>query len=127
MPAPFAQVITFFHTADLAATADFYERVLGLPLALDQGACRIYRASPDGYIGFCQHLTPPAQPESAILTLVTPDVDGWAARLTEQGVALEKPPQFNPRFNIYHCFLRDPNHLLIEIQRFEDPRWEAGG
>jgi hypothetical protein len=25
--------------------------------------------------------------------------------------------------NIYHCFLRDPNGYLIEIQRFLDPAW----
>ena len=127
MAAPFSQAITFFYTADLAATADFYERVLGLPLALDQGACRIYRASPGGYVGFCQHLNPPAQPNAAILTLVTIDVDGWAARLVEKGIVFEKPPMLNPKFNIYHCFLRDPNGLLIEIQRFEDPRWQEDG
>ena len=124
MEAPFPQTIAFFYTADLAATAHFYEQVLGLPLALDQGACRIYRVSPGGFVGFCQHLNPPPASDGAILTLITPDVDGWAARLAQKGVVFEKPPQLNPRFKIYHCFLRDPNGLLIEIQRFEDPRWK---
>lgn len=126
MDAPFSQTITFFYTADLERTAEFYERVLGLPLALDQGACRIYRASPGGLVGFCRHLNPPAQPGGAILTLVTADVDGWAARLVRQGVALEKPPALNEKFKIYHCFVRDPNGLLVEIQRFEDEGWREG-
>jgi len=25
----------------------------------------------------------------------------------------------------FYCFLRDPNGYLIEIQRFEDPRWTS--
>ena len=58
-----------------------------------------------------------------IVTLVTEDVDGWAAQLREAGVLFEKEPAFNPEFRIYHCFLRDPNGYLVEIQRFEDERW----
>ena len=38
---PIAQHITFLDTRDLARTADFYERILGLRLARDQGTCRI--------------------------------------------------------------------------------------
>jgi len=64
MASPFDQQVTFLYTGDLAATADFCETTLGLPLALDRGGCRIY-----------------------------------------------------------HCFLRDPNGYLLEIQRFLDPAW----
>jgi catechol 2,3-dioxygenase-like lactoylglutathione lyase family enzyme len=32
--------VTFCFTGDLDRTAEFYEQVLGLPLALDQGRCR---------------------------------------------------------------------------------------
>ncbi|HRQ39548.1 MAG TPA: hypothetical protein PLD25_16700 [Chloroflexota bacterium] len=35
------QQVTFLVTTDLAATAVFYETILQLPLALDQGVCRI--------------------------------------------------------------------------------------
>ncbi len=47
------QQITFLDTRDLARTADFYERILGLRLARDQGSCRIYHAlvrDPNGYL-----------------------------------------------------------------------------
>jgi catechol 2,3-dioxygenase-like lactoylglutathione lyase family enzyme len=118
--------ITFCHTDRLEVTARFYEQTLGLPLALDQGACRIYRVADGGYLGFCTHLEAP-RPEGIILTLVTDDVDGWHARLEERGVVFDQPPARNARFNIYHCFLRDPNGYLIEIQRFDDPRWPARG
>ena len=119
--------ITFCSTQDLPGTARFYEGVLDLPLALDQGACRIYRVARGGFLGFCSRAEA-ARPDGVILTLVTEDVDGWHARLAARGVAFEKAPALNPTFKIYHCFFRDPNGYLIEIQRFEDPRWnpEAG-
>ncbi len=118
--------ITFCSTRNLVDTARFYEEVLGLPLALDQGACRIYRVTDRAFLGFCEHLEP-AQTAGIILTLVTDDVDRWHARLAAQGIAFEKAPSSNPQFKIYNCFLRDPNGYLIEIQRFEDPRWNPGG
>jgi catechol 2,3-dioxygenase-like lactoylglutathione lyase family enzyme len=120
---PIDQQITFVYTRDLAASAHFYQEVLGLPLALDQGSCRIYRASRDGYLGICQRPDAPEQPEGIILTLVTQEVDQWYQILSQKGVPFEKPPALNPQYNIYHCFLRDPNGYLIEIQRFLDPAW----
>jgi len=120
------QQVTFLYTHDLEVSAAFYGNVLKLPLALDQGTCRIYRVATGAFLGICQRdgLThDPAAANRVIVTLVTPDVDGWYAYLQEQGVHFEKPPQHNPKFNIYHCFLRDPNGYLIEIQRFLDPAW----
>jgi predicted enzyme related to lactoylglutathione lyase len=116
--------ITFCTTPDLGATARFYEEVLELPLALDQGTCRIYRVAPGGFLGFCAGEVE-SPPEGVILTLVTPDVDGLFRRLQERGVEFEQPPVHNPRYGIYHCFLRDPVGHRLEIQRFEDPRWGA--
>jgi catechol 2,3-dioxygenase-like lactoylglutathione lyase family enzyme len=119
---PFDAQITFCSTNDLDATAAFYEQTLGLTLALDQGACRIYRVADNAYLGFCARDDAP-RPDGVILTVVTDDVDGWHAQLIERGVRFEKPPATNQKFDIYHCFLRDPNGYLIEIQRFDDPRW----
>ncbi len=116
--------ITFCYTRDLEGTARFYEDVLFLPLVLDQGRCRIYRVSNKAYVGFCKKDDAP-RPEGVILTLVTEHVDDWYERLTRRGVVVEKPPAFNPEYNIYHCFLRDPNGYLLEIQRFEDRKWDS--
>ena len=114
--------ITFLNTTDLAGTADFYEEVLGLELALDQGSCRIYAICEGAFIGFCHRKTHP-NPDGVILTLVTHDVDGWYDTLSSRGVHFEEQPSLNIEYQIYHCFLRDPNGYLVEIQRFEDPRW----
>lgn len=116
--------VTFCYTTEFEATTHFYESLLALPLALDQGACRIYRICDRAFIGICRRDKQP-QSDGIILTLVSNDVDGWYTRLKARGVEFEKPPAFNPKFNIYHCFLRDPAGYLIEIQRFDDPDWKA--
>lgn len=115
------QLITFFAVRDLARTADFYERLLGLPLARDQGDCRIYRVNENAFVGFCARAHAPENPPGVILTLVTEAVDAWHARLFAQGVAFDMPPTRNERYRIDHCFLRDPDGYRIEIQRFEEP------
>ena len=119
------QQITFLRTGDLPATAHFYEQVLGLELAVDQGDCRIYRVNATSYIGFCQRSTTPEVPQGVILTLVTQDVDAWYDLLCARDVAFEHPPVENAKYAIYHCFLRDPNGYLIEIQRFLHPFGQA--
>ncbi len=121
---PIDQQITFLYTADLLATAQFYERVLGLELTLDQGSCRIYRTGAESFLGFCQREGVSPQQSTVIFTLVTQEVDAWYEYLLAQGVKFEKPPTLNPDYNIYHCFLRDPNGYLIEIQRFMDADWD---
>jgi catechol 2,3-dioxygenase-like lactoylglutathione lyase family enzyme len=119
---PIESSITFFYTHDLDISIQFYEEVLGLELWLDQGSCRIYRVSSDGYVGLCQSSgtkTPLTDKQSnVIFTLVTQQVDEWFDYLQQRGVVLEKPPTLNEKYNIYHGFLRDPNGYLIEIQRF---------
>ena len=123
--APFAQQVVFLHAAALGPSVAFWEDIIGLPLVLDQGACRIYRVSADSFIGLCSHRGPPADPNSVIVTLVTDDVDAWHSRLVRKGIAFERPPTLNERFNIRHCLLRDPAGYLVEIQQFLDPAWPA--
>lgn len=121
----FTDCITFLYTRDLKTTASFYEDVLGLPLALDQGSCRIYRIDAGAFVGFCQRENAPEKPEGVILTFVTDGVDSWAARLEAAGVELEKEPTLNEQYGIYHIFFHDPNGYLLEIQRFLDPGWRG--
>lgn len=116
------QQVTFLYTAVLPQTTTFYQSILGLPLALDQGTCRIFQVTDTAFLGFCQHLEA-ARPAGVILTLVADDVDGWHDYLVAHNVPIEKPPTLYEKFNIYHCFIRDPNGYLVEIQRFLDPAW----
>ncbi len=121
MELPIHQQITFVMVRDLKATADFYENKVGLTLAVDQGSCRIYRVVGDAYLGFCERPDSVGPTNGVILTLVTPEVDGWYERLAALGVAFDKPPAVHPGYNIYHCFARDPDGYRLEIQRFLDP------
>jgi catechol 2,3-dioxygenase-like lactoylglutathione lyase family enzyme len=119
------QQVTFLYTQDLGKTAVFYEEVLELQLVLGQGSCRIYRVSGDSFLGFCQREEAPVDPQGVIVTLATGEVDAWYRYLSAKDVEFEKSPAFNPAYNIYHCFLRDPNGYLLEIQQFLDPTWPA--
>jgi len=47
----FDQFVTFLYTRDLERSAAFYGELLGLPLVLDQGGCRIFRVARDGFLG----------------------------------------------------------------------------
>ena len=117
------QQVTFLYTHNLAETSHFYENVIGLPLTLDQGSCRIYQVSADGFLGFCERGPALEPPQNIIFTIVTSRVDAWYEYLLAQGVKFDKPPSLNSDYNIYHCFLRDPNGYLLEIQQFLDPAW----
>lgn len=119
---PIAQQITFLETRDLARTADFYERLLGLRLARDQGRCRIYHVSGNAYLGFCERAdAAPAPPAGLTFTLVADDVDEWCRHLAANGVEVVKEPGDTPPYRIYNAFVRDPNGYLVEIQRFWEP------
>ncbi len=110
--------ISFFYTNNLLATASFYEGLLGFTLARDQDDCHIYQINPYAYIGFCQREI--VNTTGIIICFVTDAVDAWYHHLLAQGVVFEKAPAINTTYNIYHCFLRDPNGYLVEIQRFLD-------
>lgn len=117
------QQVTFLYTRDLPKTAVFYEQVMGLKLVLDQGGCKIYEVSSTGFLGFCQREEAPQKPQGIVFTFVSAAVDEWYEFLVDRGVTFEKPPAKNDEYNIYHCFLRDPNGYLLEIQEFLDPAW----
>ena len=123
---PIDQQVTWVYTADLPGTAPFYADILGLELVLDQGQCRIFRAGADSFIGVC-HARPGrhVEPKGVVFTFVTPDVDGWHARLKAKGVASLEEPQRSEACNVYAFFVRDPNGYLLEFQQFLDPAWPA--
>ena len=121
-PTLFDQQVVFLPASDLERSDRFYRELLGLPLVLDQGVCRIYRTGPQAFLGVCEHLT--AEPVAGVIvTLVSEDVDGWYQRLVAAGVSFDRPPSRNEKFGIYHVFLQDPDGNVLEIQRFEDPTW----
>ncbi len=125
MPA-LESLIAFLPTRDLEAAHRFWNGLVGLELALDQGACRIYRVADGGYIGFCASGEPPQPAGRVVLTLVTPDVEDWHRRLVAAGVPTDGEPRLNERFRIFHFYAEAPDGYRLEVQRFEDTRWPGG-
>lgn len=114
--------ITFYYYDDILAVAPFYQDVLGFELVLDQGMARIYRIAGNAYFGIVDgnkgHLK--HQPHSAtLLTVVSEDVAGWHAKLTDAGVA-GLSDILRGRY-CEHFFFEDPAGYAIEIQRFHNP------
>lgn len=118
----FDDFVAFIRSSDLERSHEFYADLLGLPLVLDQGRCRIYRVSTSGYLGVCRG---EPSPEGVIVTLVARDVRERCSELAARGVLFDKPVAYNPDFDITHAFLRDPDGHLVEIQRFESSDWEG--
>ena len=126
MPAlPIDAQITFLPVADLARSTAFYEGALGLPLVVDQGACRIYRVGEAAYLGICAREEAAPAP-GVIITLVSSEVEAWHLRLQAAGVEVVQPPSHSERYRIFHAFYRDPDGHLLEVQQFDDPRWADG-
>jgi catechol 2,3-dioxygenase-like lactoylglutathione lyase family enzyme len=123
LPPAFAEQITFLFVEDLERSHAFYGGVLALPLALDQGTCRIYRVCGGAYLGVCER-PGRVEPEGIIVTLVTGDVEGWHRRLTGGGVPVVRPPGRSDEYRVFHAFYRDPDGYLVETQRFLDPAWD---
>lgn len=123
------QQVTFLYAQDAPACWAFYEQVMELPLAQDQGRVRIYEvAGGRAFLGVCMAGAPRASDNPRVeggvcFTFVTEDVDGWYAFLKARGAAIPKPPEHSAQWGIHHFFLHDPAGNLLEIQRFERPDW----
>ena len=118
------QAVHFHYVTDLTSETRFWSKIIRLPIALDQGTCKIFRLAGDSFLGLCSCREGSVKgPQSNIITLVSDEVDAWAEYLIECGLVLDKPPVYNQRFNIYHLFISSPTGLRVEIQSFMDPRW----
>jgi catechol 2,3-dioxygenase-like lactoylglutathione lyase family enzyme len=134
MSTPFDQHVTFLYAEDPAPSWRFYEEVLGLPLAQDQGTCRIYAVAPGAraFLGVCRARGPrvtdsPRVQGGAVITFVVQDVEGWHARLMAAGVEIAAAPALSETYRVTSFFFRDPAGYTLEIQRFERPDWPAPG
>ena len=114
----FKEFITFLGTKDLKRTSDFYQNILGLTIYKDQGVCLIFNVNQQSKIGFCTHMPVIYEAKSPIITFVTEGVDEVYERIHQYGIEIPEKPKFNPKFNIYHFFFKDPNGYTIEIQKF---------
>ncbi|MBI9034173.1 MAG: VOC family protein [Bacteroidales bacterium] len=118
MNKPF-QNITFLKCHDLNITTEFYTSIFELKMVLDQGGCRIFKINNGAFIGFCEKSKDNnINTSDIIITLVTDEVDQWFSKAKKASAKVVKLPAVNEIYQIYHCFLLDPDGYTIEIQKF---------
>ncbi|MDJ0825559.1 MAG: VOC family protein [Rhodobacter sp.] len=117
--APNQLAITFLYYRDLPTAMAFYENILGLPLAIDQGWCKIYRIADGAHVGLVDETKGMNSwtPEKPVqLCIRVPDVDAWFAYA--QGKALPNLSELfvNDEIGIRAFVFDDPEGYQIEIQ-----------
>ena len=116
--------ITFLYYRDLPRAMEFYEDVLGLPLAIDQGWCKIYRICPGAHIGLVDE-TKGMNKWSAVkpvqVCIRVPDVDAWYAYAQSQALDELSALFVNDEIGIRAFVFNDPEGYQIEIQSATRP------
>ena len=111
--------ITFLYYRDLAKAMRFYEDILGLPLAIDQGWCKIYRICPGAHVGLVDETRGMNswQPVKTVqLCIRVADVDAWYAYAQEEQLDDLSDLFINDEIGIRAFVCNDPEGYQIEIQ-----------
>ena len=121
---PNVLAITFFYYKNLAAAMAFYEQVLGLPLAIDQGWCKIYRIAEGAHVGLVDeargmHKSHPTKPVQLCIRVI--DVDAWYAHAKAETLANLSEMFENDVLGIRAFVFDDPEGYQIEIQSATRP------
>lgn len=122
--APHDLAITFLYYRDLSRAMRFYEDVLGLPLAIDQGWCKIYRICPGAHVGLVDEtrgMKTWAEIKPVQLCIRVPDVDAWYAWAREAGVDALSELFVNDALGIRAFVFDDPEGYQIEMQSTTRP------
>ena len=112
--------ITFFYYHDLPAAMRFYEDVMGLPLAIDQGWCKIYRLCPGAHVGLVDEargMHPRRRSKPVQLCLRVGDVDAWHRHATDHALPALSGIFENAALGIRAFVFEDPEGYQIEIQQ----------
>lgn len=116
--------ITFFYYRDLARAMQFYEDVLGLNLAIDQGWCKIYRVAEGAHIGLVDEshgMNKWAVDKPVQFCIRVPDVDAWYAYIKDVGVDDLSELFINDEIGIRAFVFSDPEGYQVEIQSATRP------
>lgn len=109
--------IVWFQTKQLEKIVNFYTRVIGCKIWLEQkeGKCTICKHG-NLLIGFCQRETVDLQGLPCFFYQSRKEVDHMYEKLRD--VALS-PPGYNKIYRVYNFFAKDPDGRRIEFQTFE--------
>ena len=116
--------ITFLYYRDLPKAMAFYEDFLGLPLAIDQGWCKIYRICPGAHVGLVDEtrgMNKWAETKPVQLCIRVPDVDDWFAYAEANQVSGLSELFVNDQIGIRAFVFNDPEGYQIEIQSATRP------
>ena len=116
--------ITFLYYRDLPAAMRFYEDILGLPLIIDQGWCKIYQLCSGAHVGLVDETRGMNkwQPIKTVqLCIRVPDVDAWYAYATEENLDDLSELFVNDEIGIRAFVFNDPEGYQIEIQTATRP------
>jgi lactoylglutathione lyase len=111
--------VTFLYYRDLAGACAFYERVLGLTLAIDQGWSKIYRLTGAAHLGLVDEtrgMHRAAETKPVQICLRVADVDAWHLWVESQGAAGLTAPRSSEALRIRAFVFNDPEGYQIEIQ-----------
>lgn len=111
--------ITFLYYRDLPRATRFYEDVLGLSLAIDQGWCKIYRICEGAHVGLVDEakgMNRWAQAKPVQLCLRVPQVDEWYAYAQAEKLDNLSELFVNKEIGIRAFVFTDPEGYQIEIQ-----------
>lgn len=108
--------LIFMSTQRLDEIVDFYTSRLGMEVWLKQEDCTILRHG-NLMLGFCKRAEADA---CGIITFYFDSSDEVDRRYEDLKDLADGPPKENPKYRIYHFFLRDPEGRRLEIQKFLD-------
>ena len=117
--APHDLAITFFYYRDLPGAMRFYEDTLGLPLAIDQGWCKIYRICAGAHVGLVDEtkgMNKWAAVKPVQLCIRVADVDAWYRYAGECGLDALSDLFESAPLGIRAFVFNDPEGYQIEIQ-----------
>lgn len=111
--------VTFLYYRDLPRAMAFYEHVLGVELAIDQGWSKIYRLGGTAHVGLVDETRGShraADPKPVQICLRVSDVDAWHAWAASCSVTGLSAPKDSPSLGIRAFVFNDPEGYQIEIQ-----------
>ncbi|MEW9920257.1 VOC family protein [Marimonas sp. MJW-29] len=111
--------ITFFYYRDLPRAMAFYEDVLGLELAIDQGWSKIYAICPGAHVGLVDEargMNKWTEQKPVQLCIRVPDVDAWYGYAEARKLDNLSRLFVNEQLGIRAFVFTDPEGYQIEIQ-----------
>jgi catechol 2,3-dioxygenase-like lactoylglutathione lyase family enzyme len=111
----------FYYYQDVDAAWDFYTNVLGFETVADYGFAKILRIAPTSYLTLVDEergMHSAEEPKSVTLAIVTEQVEGWYAYLSEAGVPMRGGLNVEEGRPHDGFVATDPEGYFLEFERF---------